>query len=68
MREIRQEKNDLPNGMGNNANYRKIGSIPMIIAAQWFQEGFNCLDPNNAKEVKRRLNEFNKFRTVDKPV
>ncbi len=66
--DIRREKNDLPNGMGNNSNWRKIGSIPLIIASQWWAEGFNCLDPNNAKEVRRRLNEFNKFRTVDKPV
>jgi hypothetical protein len=39
----------------------------MSLAQQWLTEdGFDCMDPNNAKEVKRRLNEFNKLRTVDR--
>jgi len=64
---IRQEKNVNPNGMSDSGNWRKIGSIPMTLAAQWLTEdGFDCMDPNNAKEVKRRLNEHNKLRTVDR--
>ena len=64
---VRRERNDNPNGMSDSGNWRKIGSIPMSLAAQWLaEEGFDCLDPNNAKEVKRRLNEHDKLRTVDR--
>ena len=66
---VRQEKNDNPDGFTDKRGLRKIGSIPMSVAAKWLAEdGFDCLDPNNAKEVRRRLNENDKLRTVDRTV
>jgi hypothetical protein len=60
-------RNNHDNGFSKSRDFRKIGSIPLIILDQWFKEGFNALsnDPETGKEVKRRLNEYNKFRTVD---
>ena len=69
LNDTRQEKNDNPDGYSKDRTWRKIGSIPMSLAAQWLaEEGFDCLDPNNAKEVRRRLNEHDKLRTVDRMV
>ncbi len=65
---VKEDRNDMRNGFSKSGNWRKIGSIPMSIVAKWYGEGFNCLDPNNAKEVRRRLNDMSKFRGVDKPV
>jgi hypothetical protein len=68
---VAAQRSHLNNGFAphkRDANYRKIASIPMIVLDQWFREGFNAFDKNNAKELKRRINEYNKFRTVDKPL
>ena len=35
---------------------RRIASIPMVVIMQWRNEGFDAFDPNNADELKRRLN------------
>ena len=64
---VRREKNENPDGMSRSRTWRKIGSIPMTLAHKWLvEDGFDCMDPNNAKAVLRKLNEFNKLRTVDK--
>ena len=66
--EVARDKADNPLGLVGSANWRRIGSIPHTIIDKWWHEGFNAMDPNNAKEVRRRLNEMTKFRTVDKRV
>jgi hypothetical protein len=65
---VARERNDNPTGFSPSGNWRKIGEIPLIVIDRWFHEGFNAFDGNNAAELKRRLNEFSKFRTTDKPV
>jgi hypothetical protein len=51
----------------NAARWRKIGELPMLILDQWFREGFNALDPDNEKELIRRLSgPYKKFMSVDK--
>ena len=66
---VRREKNENPNGMSDGRTWRKIGSIPMSLAHKWLvEDGFDCMDPNNAKEVRRRLNTNDKLRTVDRMV
>lgn len=66
LNEMRREKNDNPDGFTDERTMRKIGSIPLSLAHKWLvEDGFDCLDPNNAKEVRRRLNEFTKLRAVD---
>jgi len=64
---VRREKNENPNGMSDGRTWRKIGSIPMSLAHKWLvEDGFDCMDPNNSQAVKKKLNEYNKLRTVDK--
>ena len=60
-------RNNTDNGFSKSRDFRKIGSVPLIIIDQWMQDGFNPFrtDPWTSKEIKRRLNEFSKFRTVD---
>ena len=62
------ERNNLDNGFTKSREMRKIGSIPMIILDQWFKDGFNPFrnDPSVGKEIKRRLNDMNKFRSVNR--
>ena len=64
---VKNIRNNTPNGFGPTREMRHIGSVPMAILDQWFKEGFNPFkqDPDAAKEVKRRLNDMNKFRTTD---
>lgn len=65
--EVTQFKNNSRNGFSLSGNFRKIGSIPMIIVHQWLVEkGIDLMAPGNEKYVKQALNEMNKFRTVDK--
>ena len=57
------------NGFGKSRNWRKIGSIPMIIVEKMLREhGVNILDgsPEAEKYVKKFLNNNRAFRTVDK--
>lgn len=56
-------RNNTDNGFSPERNLRHIGTIPLIILDQWIREG---VDLRDSKAVKKRLNEFNKFRTVDK--
>lgn len=60
-------RNNLRNGFTKSGEMRLIGTIPMAVIDMWFRQGFNPFrgDPDTGKEIKRRLNEFNKFRTVD---
>lgn len=65
--EIQAEKNENPNGFSKSRNWRKIGSLPMIIIEKWLREkGIDLMKPGNEKYVKQALNEMTKFRTVDK--
>lgn len=60
-------RNESRNGFSTSGNWRKIGSIPLIIVQQWMTEkGIDLLAPGNEKYVRQALNEMNKFRTVDK--
>lgn len=56
------------NGFGKSRNWRKIGSIPMIVVEQAFRQGINILDgsPEADKWVRKFLDDNYKFRTVDK--
>jgi hypothetical protein len=60
-------KNNTDNGFSKSRNYRKIGSLPLIVIDQWLREkGIDLMKPENIRYVKQALNEMNKFRTVDK--
>ena len=69
--QVTEDRNNLNNGWSKKGHFRKIGSIPMIIVEQvWREKGINLVEnsPEARREVRRILNEFNKFRSVDKPV
>ena len=60
-------KNSSRNGFTASKNFRKIGSIPLIVIHQWLTEkGIDLMDPANEKHIRQALNEMTKFRTVDK--
>lgn len=60
-------RNNTRNGFSKSKNYRKIGSIPLIVVQQWLTEkGIDLMAPGNEKYVRQALNEMSKFRTVDK--
>lgn len=67
---VKASQNNNPDGYSKSRLWRKIGSIPLIVIDKWFREGFNALEnsPEARKELRRRLNEHNKFRTVGKAV
>lgn len=65
--DVTQERNERRNGFGQSKNWRKIGSIPLIVVHQWLVEkGIDLMAPGNEKYVRQALNEMSKFRTVDK--
>lgn len=66
--EVKQAKLDNPKGTSKSKVWRRIGSIPCIVVDKWLSEGFNPFEnsPEARRELRRRLNEFSKFRTVDK--
>jgi len=65
--EVTEFKNETRNGFSKSRNWRKIGSIPLIVVEQWIREkGIDLMAPGNEKYVKQALNEMSKFRTVDK--
>ena len=68
---VQESKGLNRNGWSKSRNWRKIGSIPLIIVEQVLREkGINIMQntPEARKEVRRILNEFNKFRVPDSPV
>lgn len=59
------------NGSGTSSlwqgrEYVKIATIPNIMIDQWAQKGLNFYDPNDAKIIKRLLNDsdYSKLRTA----
>lgn len=42
-------------GFNHARDGRRVASIPMIVHLQWLKEGFDCTDPNNESELRRRL-------------
>ena len=51
----------------NEARWRKIGDLPMTVLAAWYAEGFNAFDPENEKELLRRLQtDYKAFMLPDK--
>lgn len=65
--DVTEFKNNTRNGFSKSGNFRKIGSIPLIVVHQWLVEkGIDLMAPGNEKYVRQALNEMNKFRTVDK--
>ena len=66
---VAAERNDLRNGFGpRKEGWRKVASVPMIVVEQWLKEGFNPFRTDDDKELRRRINEWSKFRTTDKPL
>lgn len=64
---VTEERNNRRNGFGKSKNWRKIGSIPLIVVHQWLiEKGIDLMAPGNEKYVRQALNEMSKFRTVDK--
>lgn len=43
-------------GFNADRSGRRIASIPMAVHLRWLSEGFDCTDPNNEAELRRRLN------------
>ena len=59
------------NGFSEDRHFRKIGSIPLMVVDKVLRErGINLMENSEEarKESRKILNEYNKFRTVDKPV
>jgi len=46
--------------------FRRVGHIPNGVIHDWLVQGFNIFDPNNAAELRRRMNssEYLKLRTT----
>ena len=63
-------KNSGSDGWSPSRNWRKIGSIPLIVVEQVLRtEGINLMDNKNPEAIKRArrwLNENNKFKTTTK--
>jgi len=69
--EVTEFRNNVDNGFSDGRQWRKIGSIPLVVVEHVLRtRGINLMEdsPEARKEVKKILNEFSKFRTVDKPV
>lgn len=65
--QVKEDREVRRNGFGKSGNWRKIGSIPLIVVHQWLVEkGIDLMAPGNEKYVRQALNEMSKFRTVDK--
>lgn len=65
--EAKLHRDNTRNGFSKSGNWRKIGSIPLIVVHQWLAEkGIDLMAPGNEKYVRQALNEMSKFRTVDK--
>jgi hypothetical protein len=65
--QVKEDKELRTNGFGKSKNWRKIGSIPLVIVHQWLVEkGIDLMAPGNEKYVRQALNDMSKFRTVDK--
>jgi hypothetical protein len=47
----------LNDGYSPRRELRRVASIPVSIAEQWYREGVNVLDKNCREEVRRRLND-----------
>lgn len=54
-------------GYSPTREMRRAASVPMVVIEKWLNEGFDMFDPNNAAELKRRLNsnEWAHLRTAD---
>lgn len=46
----------LDDGFNADRSGRRVASIPIAVHLKWLEEGFDCTDPNNEVELKRRLN------------
>lgn len=65
--QVKEDRDLRTNGFGKSKNWRKIGSIPLVIVHKWLVEkGIDLMAPGNEKYVRQALNEMSKFRTVDK--
>jgi hypothetical protein len=61
-----REANRINNGFSPDHRFRHIGEIPANV---WFsRKEFAPDNPDREKNIKKFLNEFPAFRTVDKPV
>jgi hypothetical protein len=62
-----EDRNNMSNGFSKSRNFRKIGSLPLIVIDEYYRTtGVDLMKPENISHVKRLLNEFSKFKTVDK--
>jgi len=68
--DVAHERNDGSDGWSKSRNWRKIGSIPLIVVEQILrEEGINLMDNNSPearKRVRRWLNENEKFKLSTK--
>jgi len=65
--ETTEFRNSARNGFSKSGNWRKIGSLPLIVVEQWMREkGIDLMAKGNERYVRQALNEMSKFRTVDK--
>jgi len=44
-------------GYSPSRELRRVGSIPLGVYLLWLAEGFDALDPNNTRELRRRLDD-----------
>lgn len=64
--ENKARQNDGTNGWSPTREWKYIANIPLSVIHSWLvNEKFDAFDPNNAKELKRRLNssEWRHLRT-----
>ena len=69
--EVTEARNSGTNGFSPKRHWRRIGTIPLVVVEKVLREkGINLMEdsPEARREVRKILNEFSKFRTVDKPV
>jgi hypothetical protein len=61
-------RNNGNNGFSKERNFRKIGSIPMLLLNEAFKEGINPMDgsPEADKWLRKFLQANPKFMTVDR--
>ncbi len=44
-------------GYSESRELRRVASIPAMVRLKWLEEGWDCLDPNCADKLMRKLND-----------
>lgn len=68
--EIHELRSFNPTGYSPSRNWRKIGSIPLVMVEDYLRRGINLMDgsPESQREIRKFFNEHSKLRAVDKPL